>query len=494
MDSTLGGRKMSTVSTTKNISYWIHVIISLSFMFVFGRIVPAVDPLTPVGMNVLGIFIGLIWAWSFVSMAWPSVIGFIALGFSGATQVNAAFAAGMGDYTNVLLVLFCMAYGAYLNDTGLSKTIAYWFLTRKICIGRPWVLTLMVLVAGFALGFFVSAFAAVILMWGILYSMAEVLGIDENDKYLGAMIVGVVIAVDLGIMPLPYKPVPIVCINGLSETLGITMNVAKFAVLKGSMAVIVLLLFFLAMKYVFRIDVSKLKNAGDIFDQYRGHKMSGEEKIAAVSLVVFFFMLFFPSFVENNIVSRVLNTIGTTGCVALMLAVLCAVPYKGKKLCNYATAIKNGVNWDVILLLAVTIPLGSALTNPDSGIMAFLRQFLTPIVSNLSPFMFALVILTFGLIMTQFAHNIALANVLIVIMLPFCEVTGANPETMTVLLSWVLALAMGSPAAAPLAALLFGNKNGLKTKDCYIYTWAFIVIVFVCTICIGYPLGNLLFR
>ena len=71
---------MST-SSGKNSLYWINTAISLFFMFIFGRIITPVEPLTAAGVQVLGIFIGLIWAWSTVDMAWPSIVGFIALGF-----------------------------------------------------------------------------------------------------------------------------------------------------------------------------------------------------------------------------------------------------------------------------------------------------------------------------------------------------------------------------------------------------------------------------
>lgn len=484
---------MST-SSGKNSLYWINTAISLFFMFIFGRIITPVEPLTAAGVQVLGIFIGLIWAWSTVDMAWPSIVGFIALGFSDYTTVATAFTAGFGNYATVLLVVFCMAYGAYLNDTGLNKSIAYWFLTRKICIGRPWVLTAMILIASFVLGFCVSAFAAVIMMWNIFYNICDMVGFKKTDKYVGLMVVGIVLAVDLGIMPLPYKPVPVIIINGLQNTLGIEMNIAKFAVLKTAMAVPALALFFLAIRYIFKPDVSKLHTDVDLFAQYRGVKKTTEQKIAIVSLIVFFFSMFFPGFApKTNVIAAFLNKIGTTGCVALMIAILCAVPYKGKKLADYHNVIVKGVNWNVIILLAVTIPLGTALSSKDTGIMAWVSQLLQPVFANATPLTFALLFLVGGLLLTQIAHNIALANLLLPIMLTFGVQIGADPECLSVLLSFALAMAIASPASSPMGALLFGNTEYVSIKHCYLYTWVFVLILAVCMMCIGYPLGNILF-
>ena len=129
-------------------------------------------------------------------------------------------------------------------------------------------------------------------------------GFKKTDKYVGLMVVGIVLAVDLGIMPLPYKPVPVIIINGLQNTLGIEMNIAKFAVLKTAMAVPALALFFLAIRYIFKPDVSKLHTDVDLFAQYRGVKKTTEQKIAIVSLIVFFFSRFLPGFApKTNVIA-----------------------------------------------------------------------------------------------------------------------------------------------------------------------------------------------
>lgn len=481
--------------TTQNKTlYWIKVAIFIFLLFGFGYVVPPVEPLTGLGMHVLGIFLGLLWAWSTIDMGWTSIVGIIALGLTEIMTVPESFATAFGNYGNVLLVFFCMAFGAYLNETGLNKMIAYWFLSRKICIGRPWVLTAMILVSGFVLGFCVSAFAAVIMMWNILYNIADMVGMKKTDKYLGIMIVGIVVAVDLGIMPLPYKPVPVIMFNGIYNTLGIELSVAKFAILKAAMAIASLVLFFLAIKYIFKPDVSKLSGNTDLFAEYRSMKMTGEQKIAVTSLIIFFLALFIPSFIsKTNGIGLLLNQIGVTGCVALILAILCCCSYKRKKLCDIQNVICKGVNWNVILLLAVTMPLSTAMISKDTGIMAFISMKLSPLFANTSPLTFTIVFMLGSLVLTQIAHNIALANLLLPIMLTFAVEIGANPEVMTVLLSFVLAMALATPASSPLGALLFGNKDGLVVKDCYVYTWVFVVILFICTICIGYPLGNILF-
>ena len=57
----------------KSIKYYIKSAIVLIIMFGF-RYLPAIDPITPQGMHVLGIFIGLLVGWSTVGIIWPVLL------------------------------------------------------------------------------------------------------------------------------------------------------------------------------------------------------------------------------------------------------------------------------------------------------------------------------------------------------------------------------------------------------------------------------------
>ena len=62
---------------------WLHTIIVFLLMFGFGQL-PPIAPITELGMRVLGVFLGMLYGWSACSILWPSLLGMISLGMTGA--------------------------------------------------------------------------------------------------------------------------------------------------------------------------------------------------------------------------------------------------------------------------------------------------------------------------------------------------------------------------------------------------------------------------
>lgn len=57
-----------------NVNYFFQIIVFLCITFLFGKLDP-IAPLTPFGMNTIGVFLGVIYAWVFIDIIWPSMVG-----------------------------------------------------------------------------------------------------------------------------------------------------------------------------------------------------------------------------------------------------------------------------------------------------------------------------------------------------------------------------------------------------------------------------------
>ena len=118
-------------------SYWLNVAVVLFLMFGFGHL-PPIAGISELGMKGIGIFLGMIWGWALCGLAWPSLLGVIAVGMSGYMNVTEALQTMFSDSTT-LQVMFVFALIAFLQKSGFAAYLARWFVSRKIAVGRPWI-------------------------------------------------------------------------------------------------------------------------------------------------------------------------------------------------------------------------------------------------------------------------------------------------------------------------------------------------------------------
>ena len=121
---------MSTqVNVKKDGKFYIHVAITLLLMFGFGYL-PPLAPITPVGMKMLGIFIGLIYAWTTTSLLWPTFVGMLAVVSTGIYTMTDFAKISFGHETVVFMILIT-AFATALDDAGLVKfiSVSYTHLT-----------------------------------------------------------------------------------------------------------------------------------------------------------------------------------------------------------------------------------------------------------------------------------------------------------------------------------------------------------------------------
>ena len=154
--------------------YYVHSFLCLLIMFGFGQL-PPVEPLTALGMRLIGIFLGLLYGWIFIDIVWPSMAGLLALMLVGGMKPVALLNRSFGDPI-VLMMFFIFVFCATINHYGLSRFISLWFITRKFVAGRPWVFTFTFLASMFILGGLTSASPAAIIGWSILCTLTLGLG------------------------------------------------------------------------------------------------------------------------------------------------------------------------------------------------------------------------------------------------------------------------------------------------------------------------------
>ena len=484
---------MSTAIAKKTKSWYIHSALVNAWTFLFG-LLPAPAPITPLGMQVLGIFVGMLWGWVFVDMVWPSILGLMALGLTSYTTVLDSFAAGIG-HRITLQVIVALLFGAYLSQYKLDETMAFWFVSRKIAVGHPWIFALLVFVGAYVVGALISGFPAIILIWGIFYKFCDAMGIERKSSYAAYVLIGVAHIGMLGGLALPFKESAIFYKGIIEPATGVALGYMKWIIFWNISYFVYILVYLLVGKLIIRPDVSAFQRDNDFYAQYRHIRFAKEQYIPLSILIIFIVLLSLPSFMPAEwLITQQLNNLGIVGvglgCI-VALSIMCN--QSGHPLADFGQLFHKGINWSLVWLIAASLPVAAAMESGDTGILSYTTLKLMPLVQNLSPGVFIIAVTLVFAAITQVAHNMILMIVFIPMFCNLCAVNGTNPTVFALVFAMGISSALITPGGSANAALFHGNTEWITPKQAYTYSTWVVIFSVLATFIVGIPLAAWLY-
>ena len=475
----------------KSMTYYINSVITIVIMFGFGQL-PAPAPITPLGMQILGIFLALLFGWTFVDQVWPSILGFIALSLTGYAPLAGLMKEGFGNNT-VLLMWGMLLIASLVDSAGVSKFIATYFISRKLVLGKPWLLIFTFFFVVFLMSAMTPSVPVIVVGWGILYCILNQLGYKAGDPLSSYMVVGVVYSSLVGLALFPWKVLQMVVLGMFANTAGYQLEYSLYISLSLPISIASIIGYVLLGKFLFRLDVEKLKLVTkDSFDP-KDLQINYQQKIIISMLVLLVVLLVAPSIMPKAwAVTKILRGIGAHGVAFLILGVFVFLRFGNKAMINLRKA-SSDVQWDCIFLTAAMLPFTTALNAESTGINAFLIEKFSLIFNGLSPLVFIFLVIVITMIATQFMNNAICGAIMFSIVYPFAVAIGINPAMITVLMIFCLALAMLTPAGSPMSALMFGNSEWISAKEIYRYVVPGVIVIFICVCVVGIPMGFLIF-
>lgn len=479
----------STSGEKKDIFYYINVIIMLLLMFGFPHLEP-MGPLSQQGMQAVGIFLGLLWAWTFVDFIWPSILGMVAIGLTGYMTIDQAFASGFGNATT-LTIVFVFALAAYMTSTGVCKTVAYWFVSRKSCIGRPYLFMFYLFLACYILGATAGTVATYVMGWAVIYEIAHISDYKMGDSFPASLLVGAVFSAMLGATVFPFRPFAVISLNNSKQILGMDCTFMDWAIPSFAASFGAMVVYVLVIRFVIRPDVSKLKAQKDIFSHFRNQViLTKDQKVAFVTMIAIILFASIPSFLPAGSAARTWLSNFTIGpIIALVMGITYAIHRKGKPLMDYAKAMSDGIDWQTIIMLAASMPLATLIQDKNSGVTTLINDFLTMFLGDYSPFMISCLFIIFTVIVTQVAHNMVMMVVLAPIICNLSLAMGFNPMPCLMMLAFAANTGIATPGASVMGAMIFANRKWIPIKDAFGYTWLAVVASGVTMCVLGIPLA-----
>lgn len=456
-----------------DVKYIVWVVIGLVIMFLGGKIIPTWGPVTELGVAMLGVFVGLLVLITATNqLIWPSCAALIATVLYGYVDAAGGISQFMGTTVILQMVAITVICSA-LRETGAGEVIAKKLLTARFIQGRPLVFTAVFLITFLIADIFLNTFGGIIFSFAVFESVCTALGYEKNDKYVQGMTLGLYLCGMIGTSLLPFSGMVLGITNAFNaavESYGHAFNAAVYIVSVIPVGILFMVLYSLAMRYVFRCDMSRIKNL-DVSKLESLDKVSSKfNKKQIIYLVAFVFGIAY-SF-ALLLIPKSFSWYGKFASITqalwflLVIVILSIVKMDGKPLMDTNKHFKEGAIWGFITTVGIFSLLGGALASNDLGFKAWLVEVLGPLFSNMSWPVFVLLIVVICSVVTNFFSNMATGVIVASLTAPFAAAfadKGINITVIGAAIAYSSMFAFLTYAAAGPAPLLLG-REGIESR------------------------------
>ena len=403
---------MTAKAPTKINKYPIHLAIMLIIMFFF-RFIPPPGSVTPYGMAILGIFIGLIYGWTFINLLIPSLCGAVILATTDYGTCTEVFVAMFSNSTVLMMLLGVLAF-AMVQLSGAGDWLIATLLSAKIVKKSP-----IILLEIFLLIFFIGNNTGLVwfLYFALMPLMAEMFakcGYEKGDKLVYFFYAGCLMAGQTGMCLFPFRGWSLMTAGTMMQLTQIPIPYNTYMGLMLILSLVEMITLPLLMKLC-RCDFSKLASV-DIAAVFPAtdKKITRQQKLALLATVVFVAAVVITNMFSSRLsVLNWLNTkLGVIGFMALLWIFVIACKADGKPILDMSKAA-GAFQWDMLILIAVALLISSALTAQETGISGWMAGLLMPLFAGVSPIVFLFVLAITTIILTNLGNNIAVCFIMI---------------------------------------------------------------------------------
>lgn len=469
----------------------IHILIMLALVVGF-HFVPSTAGITQGGMNLIGLFLAMLYGWTFCDLLWVSMFGIVAIAFSGVVTLPEFLVMGFGSDT-LVYILFIFFFTGVISEVGLIDYISNKMISFKFLTNRPWLFSTFIIIGSYISAAFINMFAAMIVFWEIVFIVSERFGFQKKDAWPTLMILGISMTSIIGGAVMPYKPVPMVILSTYSETAGVPMDFAKYIAFALPITFLVMMFYMLICRFVLRPDLKDLVHISvDFADASKLH-LDKRQKVAVAFLLVFIFMMVSPSILPDGFFLKTfISALGNSGTIFLLLIVMLWLKFDGEPFCDFKKLSKH-VNYDMWVTMCFVIPFASVFTSDATGIKATIVKAMHPVLAGKSDLVFIVMAVGIATILTNIANNMVVGAVFTTLIVTIGSSMGMDVAPVIAVLCVAANLALVTPAACPNMAMTFAMKDWVRATDIYKYASITVILCLIFLLAIGLPWANLIY-
>lgn len=474
---------------------FLHVLIALAIWLVFKLLIPAPAPITPTGIEVIGIFLMAVYLWITVGTGWTSILVICLIGLTDCITPANAIKGSIGDWMFSFL-MGCMLVNYVLSETGLSRRIAMWFITRKFVNGRPYLIVAMFFTAMFVLGLGMTSSATCVMFCALAKEILDTCGFDRKDRFsqfLFCSIAWITIAGN-GMTAIGHGNF-ITGMGWVAEAFGMEISIGQSAAVGIAVGIVWVALLLIIMSKLYRIDAGKLVNL-DIDALRATVPAIGKKEIFAgvcFAAVIFCWVAkdLLAPFPALSGIGAFCSGMGSALPILLCLCVFCSVPIDGAPLLHFNAACKN-IAWQSCMMIGTVRLLGTVVAYDELGIVAWMQEVFGPVVQPLPPFAFVAVCIGITLLVTNFVSN-SIAMVLFKVAAPLTLlVSGINGPALGVCMIISAHYAMWTPGCTTTTSFVCGSGDA-EGSFMVKHGWLPMLAAYAVVLFVGYGVGCLIF-
>ena len=457
--------------------YLLHTIIMVAITFGF-RFLPCPGSVTPYGMAVLGVFVGLVYGWTFLGLLGPSLFGAVVMGTTDYGSVQDVFIAMFSNSTVLMMLVGILAFAA-IEQTGAGDWMVAKLLNSKIAKKSP-VFVVEIFLFIFYLGNIIG------LVWFLYFALlplcGEMLlkcGYEKGDKFIFFFLAGCLIFGQIGMTLFPFLGWSLMTVGSMMQLTQTMISYPQYMAIMVIFGILAFVTYPLLMKLC-GCNFEKLATV-DIQTAFPNAKADAKlttaQNLSIWSVVLFVIIVIAASMFGKNIafLNYVNTKIGVLGLMAILWVFIVMFKSNGKPLLDMRKAA-GAFSWDMLILIAVALFISSALTQQETGISGWIAGLLGPIFAKTSPIVFLIALGVITAVITNIGNNVALCFVMInIVCAMYLNGFPVNITAAAVIISLTsVFVAILTPAASICGALLHANK-ALTAGTIYKWTWPILI-------------------
>lgn len=473
---------------------YLHWVIGVAIMCL-GYVIPASEPLTPMGVRVLMVFVGMIYLWCTVNPVGGSLLALFMVSVVGYAPFSEVVSVAVSNPTWTTIFFSCVLFMAAI-ESGMPKYISHniFKATQGIVTGRPMMLIFIIMCAAFLVSAMTEVLPTILMFWAICYAIIDDLKLEKTDRYSMLLVMSSFMGAMLGNAALPFKGATIIIISAFEQASGMKMPYGPYIVINLICCTVIMIAFCVLVKYLFRIDLSKVKDIdGRMMAKGELPPMNLAAKASLLATLSFIGLVMASSFLPAGTPAHTfLNSLGVEGISIVMIVLL----YLAQGRSNHVIKLNQVMGkmpWPAVFMVLAAVYMAGAMKNKDvTGIIPWLKTVLNPILGGHSEFIFAAVIFLLAMVLTCFFHNGALGNMMMPILFAVADASGYHSVAIAAMLAIAINVAFLAPSASNYAPLLHGNKEYISMKDIWTYGLFFEILAFAVFLLIGLPMAKIM--